>query len=31
MHHFDGGLLFELGISPLGKVNLAHPAGTQGP
>jgi hypothetical protein len=31
MHHFDGDLLLELGISPLGKVNLAHPARTQGP
>lgn len=31
MHDFDGDLLLELGISPLGKVNLTHPAGTQGP
>ena len=30
MHNFDGNLLFELGIGSLGKVNLAHPAGTQG-
>jgi hypothetical protein len=30
MHHLDGDLLLELSISPLGKVNLAHPAGAQG-
>ncbi len=30
MHHFDSDLLLELSISSLGKVNLAHPAGTQG-
>ena len=30
MDNFDGNLLFELSIGPLGKVNLAHPAGTQG-
>jgi hypothetical protein len=29
--NFDGNLLFELSIGPLGKVNLAHPAGAQGP
>ena len=30
VHHLDGNLLFELGVSPLRKVYLAHPAGTQG-
>src|SRR5258708_5775529 len=30
MHDFDGDLLLELSIGPLGQVNLAHPAGTQG-
>ncbi len=30
MHDLDGNLLFELGIGSLGKINLAHPAGTQG-
>ena len=30
MHNFDGNLLFELGIGALGKVNLSHPARTQG-
>ena len=31
MHYLDGDLLLELSISPLCKVNLAHPADTQGP
>jgi len=31
MHNLDGDLLLELSIGPLGKVNLAHPARTQGP
>src|SRR5450631_341644 len=30
VHDLDGDLLLELSISPLGKVNLAHPAGAQG-
>ena len=30
MYHFNGDLLLELGVSALGKINLAHPAGTQG-
>jgi hypothetical protein len=30
MHHLDSDLLLELSISTLGKINLAHPAGTQG-
>jgi hypothetical protein len=28
MHNLDGNLLFKLRIRALGKVNLAHPAGT---
>jgi hypothetical protein len=30
VHNLDGNLLFELGIRSLGKVDLAHPARTQG-
>ena len=28
MHNFDRNMLFKLRIRALGKVNLAHPAGT---
>src|SRR5271156_4374568 len=30
VHHFDGYLLLEFGIRPLGKENLSHTADTQG-
>jgi hypothetical protein len=30
INHFDGHLLFELGVRPLGKENLPHAADTQG-
>ena len=30
VNHLDGHLLFELGVGSLGKVNLPHPADTQG-
>jgi hypothetical protein len=30
VHNLDGYLLFELGISALGKIDLTHPARTQG-
>jgi hypothetical protein len=30
VHHLDGNLLFELSVGPFGKVDLAHPARTQG-
>jgi len=29
MHYFNGDLLLELGVSSLGKVDLAHSAGAQ--
>jgi hypothetical protein len=30
VYHFDGHLLLELGVCPLGKENFAHTADTQG-
>src|SRR3982074_3413719 len=30
VNHFDGYLLLEFGVRPLGEENLPHPADTQG-